>query len=306
MPSHNERASHVRIQLGPPSSSSNPHSIKKRSRPTHTKRHRAHVLNEESESDSGGEQSVHHEAITTYGSDASDDSDQEQERGSNGHRSKRHKQEHRKSESQRRQEHAPGAVSSNRDREVAGGAEQKPVKWGLTFNMKVSGGGKDRQESESRRERTRAASEKRAMDGTQEEEKYLDDEVLDALVGASSKKPKFKPSDPSDPDDEPGVEEYRAVPIDDFGATLLRSFGWDGQMKGKVKEVTKHANLTGLGAKDAKGAEDLGSWNQKVSKDPRPVRLGDYQREQREKRRGTEERHRDSYKEERERERRDR
>lgn len=305
MPSHHERTSRVTIPLGPPSSSSNPHNIKKRSRPTHTKRHRAHVLDEESESNSGGEQNepVRREVITTYGSDASDHSDEDRERRSNGHRSKRHKHDDRKSESRRGQEQdAPRSASSNGGREAAADAEQKPVKWGLTINTKGSGSGKDQRESKPRRERSGADSEEEVRDGTQEKEKSLDDEALNALVGTDSKKQRRKPSNPSDPNGEPPLEDYRAVPIDDFGATLLRSFGWDGQMRGKMKEVTKHANLTGLGAKDARGAEDLGSWNQKVSKDSRPVRLEDYRGEQHKKRQRMEERHRGSYKEERERE----
>nr|6RM8_C Chain C, Putative pre-mRNA splicing protein [Thermochaetoides thermophila DSM 1495]6RM9_C Chain C, Putative pre-mRNA splicing protein [Thermochaetoides thermophila DSM 1495]6RMA_B Chain B, Putative pre-mRNA splicing protein [Thermochaetoides thermophila DSM 1495]6RMB_D Chain D, Putative pre-mRNA splicing protein [Thermochaetoides thermophila DSM 1495]6RMC_C Chain C, Putative pre-mRNA splicing protein [Thermochaetoides thermophila DSM 1495]6RMC_D Chain D, Putative pre-mRNA splicing protein [ len=44
--------------------------------------------------------------------------------------------------------------------------------------------------------------------------------------------------------------------VDDFGENLLRSFGWDGKMRGKVKEVKRYANLAGLGARNVKEAED--------------------------------------------------
>ena len=84
-------------------------------------------------------------------------------------------------------------------------------------------------------------------------------------------------------------------------------------MRGKVKEVShKHANLAGLGAKDAKGAEELDAWNQKISgrggggsdSRGRPVRLEDYRREESKKKQRTEYRHGESsYKQERERER---
>ena len=85
-----------------------------------------------------------------------------------------------------------------------------------------------------------------------------------------------------------------------------------------MKTPLRHANLTGLGAKDAKGAEDLGAWNSQIQasksgrkagsgNDGRPVRLEDYRKEEERKRQKREERDRDrggeSYRRERERER---
>jgi hypothetical protein len=169
----------------------------------------------------------------------------------------------------------------------------------LTINTKGERGKKHGEEKESKSGTDRSGSEEDAKK-RKRVPKSIDDEALDALMGSSIPKRKYTDSDAADRDPQP--EDYQSVPIDDFGATLLRSFGWDGKMRGKVKEVTRHANLTGLGAKDAKGAEDLGAWNQKTAKDSRPVRLDDYRREESRKRQRTDDRYADSYKRERERE----
>jgi len=61
------------------------------------------------------------------------------------------------------------------------------------------------------------------------------------------------------------LEDYERVPIEEFGAALLRGMGWDGKEKGKSgrKEVKRRQNLLGLGAKELKDAEELGAWVQK-------------------------------------------
>jgi hypothetical protein len=282
----------VAIPLGASASTSTTPSIplKKRSRPAHTKRHRANTFQDDSSSSgSEAEPSTHHKIITTY---SSGDSDPERRS------SKKKPSSHRRND--RSSPHNDAKHSQNGSKEDgADVSEQKSVKWGLTINMKGAGASKQKDREAKRRVDDREP--KPGASGHGKRERDLDDEALDALVGAEpSKKSRYNPDDPNR---EPQPEDYRAIPIDDFGATLLRNFGWDGQMRGKVKQVVKHANLTGLGAKDVKGAEDLGAWNQKTSKDSRPVRLEDYQREQSKKREQLEDRHRDSYKRERERER---
>jgi hypothetical protein len=98
------------------------------------------------------------------------------------------------------------------------------------------------------------------------------------------------------------LEDYEAMPIEEFGAALLRGMGWDGKPRGtKVRQVKRRPNLLGLGAKELKGEEDLGAWNQKGKGKQRP-RLNDYKREEEKRREKREERHHDSYKSERDRE----
>ncbi|EPE35246.1 hypothetical protein GLAREA_10943 [Glarea lozoyensis ATCC 20868] len=59
------------------------------------------------------------------------------------------------------------------------------------------------------------------------------------------------------------LEDYERVPVEEFGAALLRGMGWKGQKEGKIKEVKRRQNLLGLGAKELKDAEELGAWVQK-------------------------------------------
>jgi hypothetical protein len=59
------------------------------------------------------------------------------------------------------------------------------------------------------------------------------------------------------------LEDYERVPVEEFGAALLRGMGWKGENEGKVKEVKRRQNLLGLGAKELKDAEELGAWVQK-------------------------------------------
>lgn len=67
------------------------------------------------------------------------------------------------------------------------------------------------------------------------------------------------------------LEEYAAVPVEEFGAALLRGMGWkDGEPIGKrrgqqaaekPREVVRRAALLGIGAKeDAAVAGELGAW----------------------------------------------
>lgn len=71
------------------------------------------------------------------------------------------------------------------------------------------------------------------------------------------------------------LEDYERVPVEEFGAALLRGMGWkEGDAKkGRVerpKEVKRRQNLLGLGATELKGAEELGAWVQKTD----PKRMG--------------------------------
>ncbi|KAG6013539.1 hypothetical protein E4U43_007241 [Claviceps pusilla] len=142
-----------------------------------------------------------------------------------------------------------------------------------------------------------------------------DDEALAALLGNNKPRgPEKRIPAPSEDEvykrDAAGagavstLEDYEAMPVEEFGAALLRGMGWNGDPTGpKVKEVRRRPNRLGLGAKELKDAEDLGGWNQTGQK-ARPTtrpRLADYRRE--ESRRKEERSREDSYKRERERER---
>jgi hypothetical protein len=71
------------------------------------------------------------------------------------------------------------------------------------------------------------------------------------------------------------LEDYERVPVEEFGAALLRGMGWKegDSTNGRVerpKDVKRRQNLLGLGATELKGAEELGAWVQKSD----PKRLG--------------------------------
>ncbi|KAI9046513.1 hypothetical protein LZ554_009260 [Drepanopeziza brunnea f. sp. 'monogermtubi'] len=65
------------------------------------------------------------------------------------------------------------------------------------------------------------------------------------------------------------IEDYERIPVEEFGAAMLRGMGWKGDGDSrygagkKGKEVKRRQNLLGLGAKELQGAEELGAWVQK-------------------------------------------
>jgi hypothetical protein len=305
MSDKDSKSSKIAIQLGKGSANS-PLRIKSRARPAYEKRHRAHALHDDesgSEDEAGDEGQSYGrlETITHYGPEGEELGDDARDGRGVSSKSAGATAKTQNGDTPSNPETDDG--KARRDDRAASDSEpkeDKPIKFGLTINMKTKQGNKGGKGGESKSKSDRSASEAESA-GVEKPTKSIEDEAIDALLGSST--PKRRKLDSDATDREPQLEDYRAVPIDDFGATLLRNFGWDGKMRGKIKEVTRHANLTGLGAKDAKGAEDLGAWNQKTIKDSRPVRLEDYQREERKKRQRVDDRYADSYKRERERER---
>ncbi|KAK4176214.1 DExH-box splicing factor binding site-domain-containing protein [Triangularia setosa] len=320
----------IAISLGGSGSSSQ---IKKRTRPTFSKRHRASANDQDcDDSDSDNPQSDdgrssnkrngRAETILTYGDDEFTSSsrprkDNHRDRGRDrdGHRdSQRDRDRERDNHRDRNRDR-----DSYRDRErdsrdrwrrshsregpnpkPTDPEEKKPVQWGLTINPKSA--------PSSNNTNSRASLRKRSPLPSQRKPKSLSDEALESLLGAPSQPKKRKLNlDSETPDREPQAEDYEAVPIDDFGAALLRNFGWNGQMQGKVKEVKRHADLAGLGARNTKAGEETGTWDPKAGmhkKDTKPVRLNDYRKEEEKKRqRREDQRGHNSYRRELERER---
>lgn len=182
-------------------------------------------------------------------------------------------------------------------------AEGSEPQWGLTITKKA------RTETENISSELDASNETKAV---QEEtassevlqaprEKTDDELALEALIGAQTKKkgpdlvipalgdgdldPYVPPPQLSEGDayrraieaapDVSTLDDYERVPVEEFGAALLRGMGWkEGDAKkGRVdrpKDVKRRQNLLGLGATELKGAEELGAWVQKSD----PKRLG--------------------------------
>ena len=70
------------------------------------------------------------------------------------------------------------------------------------------------------------------------------------------------------------LDDYAAVPVEEFGAALLRGMGWkEGDVVGKRKDqvskarvVERRPALLGIGAKEVPGAaEELGAWGKSLS-----------------------------------------
>lgn len=68
------------------------------------------------------------------------------------------------------------------------------------------------------------------------------------------------------------LEDYERVPVEEFGAALLRGMGWNGEKVGGLKDIKPRQNLLGLGAKELREAEELGAWvNKSDTKKLRPI-----------------------------------
>lgn len=112
----------------------------------------------------------------------------------------------------------------------------------------------------------------------------MDDEVDAAqngrLNGAGGTEDDFFRSDVASRPDSASLDEYAAVPIEEFGAALLRGMGWrEGDVVGKRKNQTittriveRRPALLGIGAKEAPGGvgDELGAWG-KVARGKRKL-----------------------------------
>ncbi|KAM4068163.1 g-patch domain-containing protein [Hirsutella rhossiliensis] len=188
--------------------------------------------------------------------------------------------------------------------------QDKEIQWGLTVKENKTEENHDRPASSPREESPAKRNGHSQQYPTPA--RTADEEAMDALLGRTPTAKKTIIQPPLNEDDayrrdaaaagaESTLDDYEAMPVEEFGAALLRGMGWNGEPRGpKPKEARRRANRLGLGAKELKESEDLGGWDQKGGKKKRP-RLDEYRRE--ESRRKESRRNEDSYKRERERER---
>ncbi|KAA8575765.1 hypothetical protein EYC84_004868 [Monilinia fructicola] len=212
---------------------------------------------------------------------------------------------------QRRAEEGELEKGKKEDVDIVNGSDEG-IKWGLTVKIKVK---EEVDDDKGAIEPTITAEEKPKL-------KTEDELAVEALMGIDSKRngpdlviasvdgngtgselvteeDAYRKAIASAPDAST-LEDYEAVPVEEFGAALLRGMGWDGkERKGGRKEVKRRQNLLGLGAKELKDAEELGAWVQKTdAKRLRPggsssfhrggdrdkKKMGDYARERDERR----------------------
>lgn len=186
---------------------------------------------------------------------------------------------------------------------------EKGIKWGLTVKEKKEEPEEDESKTTEIDDR-KVKSEELDSKNHPPIKRTADDEAMDVLLGRVPEKD-LAIIHPTEEDaflrdvrnagEASTLADYDAMPVEEFGAALLRGMGWNGEARGpKPKEVKRRPNRLGLGAKELKEAEDLGGWNQNGKKRSRP-RLDEYRRE--ESRKKDSRRNEDSYKRERERER---
>ncbi|TQV91427.1 hypothetical protein V2A60_008926 [Cordyceps javanica] len=234
-----------------------------------------------------------------------------------------------------------GSGSGNTTVDTAPADQDSGIQWGLTVKERRppaanDDDGDDKDDTETT---TPATADKDGKDDEQNrsvepaQPRSADDEAMDALLGRRpAKEDKVIVTeddayarDVSAAGAASTLADYEAMPVEEFGAALLRGMGWNGEptpstttgRPGAARSAAareapprRRQNRLGLGAKALNEAEDLGGWDQTGpggARKKRPPKLADYRREEerkKEERRGGG--REDSYKREREREREDR
>lgn len=272
MPDQNP-AARIAIRFG---ASSNPSSaLGKRHRPT---------FDDDADSDSNESDDAQHESITHFGAHGAENAKDT--------RKTKHPTPTDPNPDASRENHRAGP--ENVDTQES----EQPLQYGLTLSSKPKA---TQAPQPTNPDEDQAAS----------QPKTADEEAMDALMGKDPAKPRllhrteddaYRDATASAPEVD-DLATYDAIPVEGFGASLLKGQGWDGKMRGpKSKEIKKRPNGMGLGAKKLKADEDLGGWDSKGKTERRP-RLDDYRRESDRERSRRDDRHRDSYKNERDRER---
>ncbi|KAF5681039.1 pre-mRNA-splicing factor SPP2 [Fusarium heterosporum] len=305
-------APRIAIKFGAPPNNNN---SKKPSRPKPPsalgKRSRPHALGGDSDSEDNDDHRGRHEKITGFGEDGA-----ETERKARDSRIEKKdyviaRQANRDWRSEAKAQRKGKNLLPEEARQQQNGTaveteladQDKGLKWGLTIKEKTEDDNKDAESDYHERKNLKEDDKEVPVP-----KRTADDQALDALLGNTEEEEKI--IHPTEEDayrrdiQEAGeastLDDYEAMPVEEFGAALLRGMGWDGKPRGAVKEVKRRPNRLGLGAKELKGEEDLGGWNQNGKKNKRP-RLDEYRREETKRKEG---RHReDSYKYERDRDR---
>ncbi|KAG4426945.1 hypothetical protein IFR05_017572, partial [Cadophora sp. M221] len=156
------------------------------------------------------------------------------------------------------------------------------IQWGLSVRKRArtEDGDDDAQEGkDGDARRTTNPEDKPNQTPPPPQPQTADEEALASLLGHQTSKPTtiltipisapplteqeaYKAAVLSAPDPS-SLEDYERIPVEEFGAALLRGMGWKGEKTAKPKDVKRRQNLLGLGAKELDGAEELGAWVQK-------------------------------------------
>ena len=174
-----------------------------------------------------------------------------------------------------------GLPSQNTEAAEAAAAEAKAQAQPTTFGLNVQ----KREEVDT----TEVAAPAK-IEAVPVAKKTADQEALEALLGAKSTSNAVIPTLTDDETfhrqydnapDAPTEADYDAVPIEEFGAAMLRGMGWkDGEGIGRNKgqppiqerKLERRAELLGVGAKPAKALGiELGEWGKHAKKHERAI-----------------------------------
>ncbi|KAI6711906.1 hypothetical protein JHW43_005571 [Diplocarpon mali] len=312
------------------------------------KRPRTHFGHDSDSEDDRHKTAGKHESVTGFGAHGAELEDKEPKGRGGELVIKRIPNRDWRGEARRRQNGGrdllPKEERARRDAQEAGGAkvddvdvvngDEGAIQWGLSVRKRVAAGEDRDGGTEAHPQDQDSAAETREGDtGAPAGSRTADEEALAALLGVDTKTKgpdlvitsvmplseheAYKAAVLAAPDVST-LEDYERVPVEEFGAALLRGMGWKGEKVAKPKDVKRRQNLLGLGAKELDGAEELGAWVQKSDvkrlkpvggagtggfNGERRVKAGEYKRERERERERREERGGGSYKRERERER---
>ncbi|KAM0349415.1 hypothetical protein ACHAPU_003824 [Fusarium lateritium] len=305
-------APRIAIKFGAPLNNSNSKKPSKPNPPSALgKRSRPHALGGDSDSEDNDDHRGRHEKITGFGEGGA-----ETERKAKDPRTEKRdyviaRQANRDWKSEAKAQRKGKNLLPEEARQQQNGTtvetepadQDKGLKWGLTIKDKTEDDNKDAEPDHHAHD-----SPKEDVNRVPIPKRTTDDAAMDALLGNTEEDEKIihlteedaYRRDVQEAGEASTLDDYEAMPVEEFGAALLRGMGWDGKPRGAVKEVKRRPNRLGLGAKELKGEEDLGGWNQNGKKNKRP-RLDEYRREETKRKEGRH--HEDSYKRERERDR---
>ncbi|OAA53402.1 hypothetical protein ISF_08755 [Cordyceps fumosorosea ARSEF 2679] len=188
----------------------------------------------------------------------------------------------------------PGEAAQDGTADRAPADQDSNIRWGLTVKERKNTAADDDDDDDDDDDADNANTADNAdraddAQGTAAP-RSADDEAMDALLGkrraaeaktiVAATEDDAYARDVSAAGAAPTLADYDAMPVEEFGAALLRGMGWDGTTRGGSKPPKRRQNRLGLGAKELDDAEELGLWDQRGGRRKRPPTLADHRREE--------------------------
>jgi hypothetical protein len=299
------------------------------------KRQRSHAFGGDSDSSDDETRNGRHEAVTSFGEHGAENETKRSDTKSTkaekpfvigGHHNRDWRAEVKaRNGGKKLLPHEVHAQQTSQTKDTEPADQDKQIKWGLSVTRKeagedltdTTGGSGDVPDAQAAKRENNSSAD--ALSPTRDE----NDDAMDALLGRKRKTAHdLVIEGDTERDDSPGyseqdayrrgmkeaaevstLEEYDEIPEGEFGAAMLRGMGWNGEERApKPKALKRRANLIGLGAKEDEEIKKAEMAKKYGHKERRP-RLDEYRRNKESERRSREDRHVESYKNERDRDR---